>query len=206
MINAIHQHLYTPAPRATTPAAAAAADSTSTSTTAGFQDELGSQFSFADFQAVFGGASSHAAQPAVTTPAAASTSNASTTTEAPVAPTDPAASTVPTAQSVFGDQPWMDNPQGTGPDNSSWSYNPIYFASEATAQKVADLVGGKVIQQEAMTPAPGSPLQQSQMNEMVQLKDGTVVNPGLIADFYDHGYSQTFVDQMIKNEIQGVQS
>jgi hypothetical protein len=105
---------------------------------------------------------------------------------------------------MFGDQAWMDNPQGTGPDNSSWSYNPIYFASEATAEKVAAMVGGTVIQQNVMTPTAGSPLQQSQMNEMVQLKDGSVINPGLVAGFFDHGYSKSFVDQMIQNEIKGV--
>ncbi len=54
-----------------------------------------------------------------------------------------------------------------------------------------------------MTPVQG-PFEQSQPNEMVQLANGTVVNPGLIADFYDHGYPQSFVNQMVQNEIKGV--
>lgn len=116
----------------------------------------------------------------------------------------PAANTAPTAESVFGANPWIENPTGTAPDGTTWSYNPLYFATEATANKVASMVGGQVIQQELMTPTAGSPLQQSQLNEMVQLKDGSVVNPGLIAGFYQHGYSQSMIDTMIQNEIQGV--
>ena len=31
----------------------------------------------------------------------------------------------------------------------------------------------------------------------VRLPNGAVINPGLVADFYSHGFSQSFVDQMI---------
>ena len=125
-------------------------------------------------------------------------------TAAPATPAaqPPAANDPPTAQSVFGDNPWIQDPQGSGPNGTSWGYNPIYFATQATAEKVASMVGGTVIQENAM--APYGPIAQSVPNEMVQMPDGTVVNPGLIADFYDHGYSQSFVNQMIQNEIQGV--
>src|SRR5271157_61316 len=177
MIDAINHHLYTPA--ATSAAAASSTD-----------------FS-AQFDALFDPSLRAAA---ATTPAAPQAGGAAPATPAaqPGGPAEP-----PTAQSVFGDQPWIQDPQGSGL-GATWDYNPIYFATQATAAKVASMVGGTVIEQEVMTPTPGSPLQQSQLNEMVQLPDGTVVNPGLIADFYDHGYSQSFVDQMIHNGIQGV--
>ena len=187
MIHAIHSHSYTPA--ATTPASTPDPSTTST-------DFL------TDFKALFSGnipgASAHAAQAA-----SPSTPDAPAQATAAQVPT-PADKTVPTAESVFGDNPWVDNPTGTAQDGSTWSYNPLYFATEATANKVASMVGGKVIQQELMTPTAGSPLQQSQLNEMVQLKDGSVVNPGLIAGFYQHGYSQSMIDTMIQNEIKGV--
>ena len=191
MISAIHSNSYTPA--ATTAASTPASGTAST-------DFL------SDFKALFSGdipgASTQAA--ATTTPAAASTTGAAAAAQAAAQAQTPAGNTVPTAESVFGDNPWVDNPTGTAPDGTTWSYNPLYFATEATASKVASMVGGTVIQQELMTPAAGSPLQQSQLNEMVQLKDGSVVNPGLIAGFYQHGYSQSMIDTMIQNEIQGV--
>ena len=38
---------------------------------------------------------------------------------------------------------------------------------------------------------------------MIKLSNGTVVNAGLIASFYTHGYPQSYIDQMIKDETQG---
>jgi hypothetical protein len=186
MIQAIHSNSYTPAA-----ATASTPDPGTTST-----DFL------SDFMALFSGNI-----PAASTKGAPSASPA--TPDAPAQATaaqdpTPAGRTAPTAESVFGDNPWVDNPTGTAQDGRTWSYNPLYFATEATANKVAEMVGGKVIQQELMTPTAGSPLQQSQLNEMVQLKDGSVVNPGLIAGFYQHGYPQSMIDTMIQNEIQGV--
>jgi hypothetical protein len=212
MINSIQNHLYTPA--TTTPAAPAS----SAAAASGFSDELGSQLAFPDPRTLFeytprGATTADAtAAPAAQTsgstsgsPVTSSSGSSATPVTQPIGSTDnPAAQAAnPTAQSVFGDQPWVQDPQGAGL-GASWDYNPIYFASQATAQKVADMVGGTVIEQNVMTSNPASPLQQSQPNEMVQLKDGSVVNPGLIADFYDHNYSQSYVNQMIQNEIQGV--
>lgn len=65
------------------------------------------------------------------------------------------------------------------------------------------MVGGTVIQQNAIIGDISSPFHQNQSNYMVQLPGGGVINPGLIADFYNHGYPQSTVDQMIKNEVQG---
>jgi len=110
-------------------------------------------------------------------------------------------SDAPTAESVFGSQPWLTTPTGSNPDGSQFSYNPLYFATPQTAQQIAAMVGGQVVEQKAL--APNGPIQQNTLNEMIKLPNGTLVNAGLIAGFYEHGYPQSFVDQMIQNEIQG---
>jgi hypothetical protein len=46
-------------------------------------------------------------------------------------------------------------------------------------------------------------MRQQVPNQMIQLSDGRVVNAGLIADFYDHGYPQSYIDMLIQNEIRG---
>ena len=114
---------------------------------------------------------------------------------------DADASSAPTAQSVFGSQPWLQTPTGSYPDGSQFSYNPLYFATRQTADQIAAMVGGQVVEQNAL--APNGPIRQNTANEMIQLPNGTLVNAGLIAGFYDHGYSQSMVDHMIQDEIQG---
>jgi hypothetical protein len=109
----------------------------------------------------------------------------------------------PDAKSLFGDQPWMDTPGGTGPNGASWNFNPIYFATRETADRVAAMVGGTVVERNAILSAPGSPFLQSQPNEMIELPNGRVVYAGLIADFYNHGYPQSFIDRLLKSEIEG---
>ena len=121
-------------------------------------------------------------------------SSSSTGTTTPTASTDP-----PTVESVFGPSPWIANPTGTGP-TGSYAYNPWYFATPETAAKVAQMVGGTVVQTNSITPN-GGPFSQSQPNQMVQLPNGSLINPGLIASLYTHGYSQSFIDQMVANEV-----
>jgi len=117
--------------------------------------------------------------------------------------TPPAAPpSAPTAQSVFGSNPWVTNPTGTNPDGSTYGYNPIYFATQQTAQAVAQMVGGQVVPENAICSAPG-PFVQNQPNLMVQLPNGGMINPGLVASFYTHGYPQSMVDQMVANEVAG---
>lgn len=110
----------------------------------------------------------------------------------------------PTAESVFGDNPWLVNPTGMAPDGSIYSYTPQWFATPQTAATVAQMVGGTVVETDEMTNAPGSLYQQQQPNEMVRLKNGALINAGLVAGFYTHGYPQSFVDQMIANEVANV--
>jgi len=107
----------------------------------------------------------------------------------------------PTAQSVFGDNPWIANPGGSAPNGVTYGYNPQYFATRATADKVAQMVGGRVVETNAITPY--GPFQQNQPNEMVQLPNGRLLNAGIIASLYDHGYSQQYVNTLIANEMNG---
>jgi hypothetical protein len=82
-------------------------------------------------------------------------------------------------------------------------YNPIYFATPETAQTVAQMVGGTVTSTQVFTSAPGSPFQQDEPNLMVQLPNGAVINPGLIADIYTHGWNQALENQQVANEVAG---
>ena len=116
--------------------------------------------------------------------------------EAAASATPPA----PTAESVFGASPWMSNPTGIGPDGKAYSYNKFYFATEQTATKVAEMAGGSVVKSNMFTPTGGA-FSQQQPNYMVQMPDGRLINPGLVASFYSHGYSQSYVDQMVAAEL-----
>jgi hypothetical protein len=133
----------------------------------------------ADFRTLF---TSQSAQP---TPATDAT------------PTGPAMA--PTAQSLFGPNPWMSNPGGVAPNGVTYSYNPYYFATADTAATVAQMVGGTVVQTNAITPY--GPFHQNQPNYMVQLQNGRQIYAGLFASFYDHGYTQDFVNKLVAAEI-----
>lgn len=106
-------------------------------------------------------------------------------------------SSAPTAESVFGADPWETNTGGTGPGGLTYSYNSYYFATPATAQIVANMLGGTVVASDAILGAAGGPFAQSQPNLMVQLPNGAQVNAGLVAQIYTHGYPQSTIDQMI---------
>ena len=113
----------------------------------------------------------------------------------------PAQDAAPTAESVFGSNPWIANPTGTAPDGSSYGYNPLYFATAATASEVAQMVGGKVVASDELASAGG--FLQQQPNQMVELANGTLINAGQVAAFYTHGYPQSYIDMLIQNETQG---
>jgi hypothetical protein len=106
----------------------------------------------------------------------------------------------PTAQSLFGDNPWQGDAGGTGP-NGGYSYNQYYFATPDTAAKVAQMLGGKVVTADAITPY--GPFKQNQQNQMIEMPDGRMINAGLVAAFYDRGYTQQMVDKMIAAEVKG---
>jgi hypothetical protein len=113
----------------------------------------------------------------------------------------PAENSAPTAESVFGPNPWIADPKGTAPDGSSYSYNPFYFATVATAAKVAQMFGGTVVASNQLADAGG--FGQQQPNQMVRLPDGSLINPGLVASYYTHGYPQSYLDMLMQNKTQG---
>ncbi len=114
--------------------------------------------------------------------------------------TAPPPNPAPTAESVFGPNPWVQNPTCQGPGGIMIAYNPFYFATPDTAAKVAAMVGGTVVDANVFTPNGGA-FMQGLPNKMVQLPDGNLINPGLIASFYTQGYPQNVIDQMIANEV-----
>jgi hypothetical protein len=63
------------------------------------------------------------------------------------------------------------------------------------------MLGGKVVETNAITPY--GPFKQDQPNQMVQMPNGKLINPGLIAGLYNHGYTQQTVDSMIASEVSG---
>ena len=133
----------------------------------------------------------------VTTQAAGVTTSAAATTPEDTAG-DPAGP-------LFGANPWMTDPTGQGPGGVVTHYNPVYFATQQTAETVAQMVGGTVTQSVQITKAPGTPFGQDELNYMVQLPNGGQVNPGLIADLYTHGWNQALVNQQVANEVAGAQ-
>jgi len=142
------------------------------------------------------------------TPSAATDTNPAPSFSAlfPISPNttnvpSPAPKGPPTAQDVFGANPWVTNPTGTAPNGTTYGFNPFYFATQQTATEVAQMVGGKVVADNEMV--SGGPFSQNQQNYMVQLPNGGLINPGLVASFYTHGYPQAMVDQMVANEVAG---
>jgi hypothetical protein len=125
------------------------------------------------------------------------------TPPAPVTPaqTKPAP---PTMQSMFGANPYVTNPGGSAANGATYGYNPMYFATRATADKLAQMYGGTVVEQNAITPY--GPFQQNQMNEMIRFSNGNVVNAGVLASYYSHGYSQEQVNQVISAEINDIRT
>ena len=105
----------------------------------------------------------------------------------------------PTAQAVFGDNPWIANPGGVAPNGVAYGYNPEYFATRATADKLAQMYGGTVEEANAITPY--GPFKQNQMNEMIRFSNGNVVNAGILASYYNRGFTQEQIDTAIAGEI-----
>jgi hypothetical protein len=180
-------------------AAGAASASDRAAATAGSRETLASAASAAPASAANAPASSSAV---ISSGAGAATAPSPTLSAAITS--DPHA--VVTAEQVFGANPWLTNPTGVGPNGLTFSYNPLYFATPSTAQQVAQMVGGKVVEDYEFTKdTPGDPFAQLQPNEMVELPNGALINPGLIASFYTHGYPNSYVNQAIASEVAGAE-
>jgi hypothetical protein len=65
------------------------------------------------------------------------------------------------------------------------------------------MLGGTVVAANEIVTAAGSPFTQDQPNLMVQLPNGGLVNPGLIATLFTHNWPTSFVNQQIANEVAG---
>jgi hypothetical protein len=158
------------------------------------------------FTAVFAQIAAAAAAAGTTVASTAAPAGGTATPTAPATTIAPADASDGPAGPLFGANPWLTDPTGEGPNGSVTHYNPIYFATPQTAQTVAQMLGGTVTQSVQITTAPGSPFQQDEPNNMVQLPGGGMVNPGFIADLYTHGWNQTFINQQIAAEVAGAQS
>lgn len=118
---------------------------------------------------------------------------------APATPTAVPKPPAPTLQSVFGGSPYSANPGGMAPNGVTYGYNPTYFATKSAADKLAQMYGGTVVQMNAITPY--GPFQQNQMNQMIQFSNGNIVNAGILASYFDRGWSQEQIDGAIAGEI-----
>ena len=117
---------------------------------------------------------------------------------------DPPKTPLPTAESVFGSNPWVTDPGGVAPNGVTYGYNPEYFATRATADTLAQRYGGKVEETNAITPF--GPFKQNQMNEMIRFPNGNVVNAGILASYYNRGLTQDQIDTAIAAEIREIPS
>jgi hypothetical protein len=169
-----------------TTAATSAATSATGATTSGAATSGTSTSGESDFQLLF----------------SSQTSSSETTSATPAATPAAAPEAAPTPESVFGASPWLSNPTGTNPDGSTFSYNPLYFATPQAAAQVAQMLGGTVVSSNEFT-SVGSPFVQQQPNLMVQMPNGSLVNAGLVASFYTHGYPQSYINTLLHNVING---
>jgi hypothetical protein len=108
-----------------------------------------------------------------------------------------AISTTPTAESVFGSKPWILDAGGSG-SGHTWSYSKYYFATPETAKQLADMLGGTVVEEYAIS---GGPPMQNYPNQLVLLPSGLKVNAGLIAQLWTHGWTQDYINTMVSSEV-----
>ena len=170
-----------------------------------FGEVMANQISTPNLAALFGQAASptpHETTPHDTTPSQSGGSNAAAGSTTNAAPSAGDPSGAPTLETEFGSQTFMNDPTGAGLVDYTYNFNPIYFATQQTAEKVAGMLGGTVVESSAMVD-PHSAFHQNQLNEMVQMADGRQINAGLVANFYSHGYSQSYIDSLINAEKDG---
>lgn len=101
---------------------------------------------------------------------------------------------------VSGSSPYMALATGNGP-TGSFSLNPQNYATGQYAQAVANQTGGTVTQ--ATPYAPGSPFYTNQPQNLVTEGNGNIINPAVLAQLYGHGYSQSYVNNLVQNYLNG---
>lgn len=130
-------------------------------------------------------------QPASKAPAAPAPTATPLTAPAPAVAPGP-------SKLEIGDDAFVAQPTGKMPDGRSYGFNPVYFASDETAQKIADLVGGIVVKRADLVDTGG--FAQDQLNNMIQMPNGKLINAGLLASVFTHGYSEYYCEQFIARE------
>jgi hypothetical protein len=103
------------------------------------------------------------------------------------------------ATDVFGADVWFTNPTGTGPAGDFRFVDIADWATLATANKVASIIGGSVVQSDPYAGAPTGKINQPMYK--VQLADGTLINAGEVAAYFTHGMSLDDVATAIVAEI-----
>lgn len=103
----------------------------------------------------------------------------------------------PTAESIFGNiKLYQDNPTLKLPDGSSMACNNLAYATPEAAQVVAQLLGGTVVACNN-TGSSSGPVQQNQLNQMVQFDNGVMVNAGYVVSYYTHHWSATMINNAL---------
>lgn len=106
---------------------------------------------------------------------------------------------IPRVEEIFGETFWVESPQARHA-GGFWNINPLHFATDQTAAKLAEMLGGKAVQRYDVMNGSG-PFYQTQPNNMIELRNGVVLNAGLLADIYNHGYPQSFIDRQIASMV-----
>lgn len=114
-------------------------------------------------------------------------------------------SPAPTAQEVFGANPWV--PAGGYGPTGEFPLNEQYFASQSTAEAVLAMFGsGMIVPVDTFAQTPGNPFHQNQPNLMIKFPpkgnfEATFINPGLVAGFFTHGYNLGMLQAMVQAEL-----
>lgn len=162
-----------------------------------------------DFRALFGGSQASSAT-ANSSPAAATAGQSTSADASSLVPAAVRALVAPgaalnqngglTAESLFGTDIFLKNPSGHG-GYHVWNYNPAYFATRQTADIVAKMLGGIVIERNDICSGAGG-LFQDQPNEMVQLPNGKLVNAGIVADIFNHESCQVMQNKLLQEAVE----
>lgn len=99
---------------------------------------------------------------------------------------------------------FVSDPIGTGPVQTH--YNPLNFATDETAQRLAKLLGGTVFSaplREAGGGTPGSPFKMPNAN-YIRFPNGAIENAGLIAQWANqYGVDSPQFKTMLQQELEG---
>lgn len=99
-----------------------------------------------------------------------------------------------TPTSPYGANPYYQNVTGASQyDGTPTSYNSNQFATPEVAEQIARAMGGQVVagNQDSLAGQPNVP------QYYIQMPSGEKLNAGLVADMYNHGYSQSYINQQM---------